>query len=113
MEYNEYNYFFQDFVGPEVIADEEFPVSAGKLVKFTCRITRTSLNISNATFEWKCLNNETVQYKTGNSAIFATEITRKIEFKHHNQTCACIVDIHGYIATGHVQITVRSKYHCE
>lgn len=101
--------FFQDFVGPEVTADEEFPVSAGKLVKFTCRVSKTTLNISNATFEWKCLNNETLQYKTGHLAIFASEITRKIDFKHQNQTCACSVDIAGYIARGHVQVTVRSK----
>lgn len=101
-------FYFQllEFSSPRIRPNENFPLSSGYLVTFSCNVDITNYYV---TFQWDCLNNESVDTMIEETTNQSSTITRKLHLKHDNQTCTCISNVDGYIANAYLRVYVSSK----
>ncbi|VDI54708.1 Hypothetical predicted protein [Mytilus galloprovincialis] len=92
-----------EFSSPRIRPNENFPLSSGYLVTFSCNVDITNYYV---TFQWDCLNNESVDTMIEETTNQSSTITRKLHLKHDNQTCTCISNVDGYIANAYLRVYV-------
>ncbi|CAC5409002.1 unnamed protein product [Mytilus coruscus] len=95
-----------EFSSPRICPEADFPLDIGYLVTFSCKVESANHHVI---FQWDCLNNESADTTIEESTRQSSTITRKIHLKHDKQTCICIANVDGYLATANIQISVNKK----